>query len=147
MIEKFTIKNESFQELSERMLARARAFDRKEQVPGEFILSFERMELMARIFTIKRTELLRELAANGHMSLIDLASELKRARTAVARDVEALREHGLVETELVVNPGHGRICMVKPLARRYEFVWSIGAPLRKVAEKKSSPKKVKRKAA
>jgi predicted transcriptional regulator len=102
---------------------------------------------MANLLTPQRRALLEFLAHNGEISLTDLSGKLRRAKTAVARDVATLKTPGLIKTELVVNPGHGRVTMVKPLARRYEFVWSIGAPAAKIAAKKSPAKKAKRKAA
>jgi hypothetical protein len=101
---------------------------------------------MAKFLTPKRAALLELLAQQSAISLTDLAAALQRPKTAVARDVAALQKCDILRTELAVNPGHGRVTIVKPLARRYEFVWSIGAPLEKIAAK-SSAKKAKRKAA
>jgi predicted transcriptional regulator len=101
---------------------------------------------MAGFLSPQRVALLQFLARSGGAAMTELSAALDRAKTAVARDVATMEKFGLLQTELVVNPGHGRVTMVTPLARRYEFVWSIGAPARKIAAK-SSAKKGKRKAA
>jgi predicted transcriptional regulator len=54
-----------------------------------------------------------------------LASELKRDRQAVMRDVRLLESFGLVKTREATNPGHGRHRIVAPLAARYQLVANI----------------------
>jgi predicted transcriptional regulator len=89
---------------------------------------------MMRTFTLKRTELLEKLTQDGKQPINLLATKLKRKRTAVSRDVGVLRRMGVLSTLSVSNPGHGKILMVSPLAKRYEFVWSVGARAREVTK-------------
>jgi predicted transcriptional regulator len=46
--------------------------------------------------------------------------ELGRNRGSVSRDVNKLKEFGLVRLREQVNPGHGRVQIVEPAARKFE---------------------------
>ncbi|MDP9039739.1 MAG: hypothetical protein M3O02_10775 [Acidobacteriota bacterium] len=50
---------------------------------------------------------------------------LGRNRRAVSRDVTTLKEHGLVTTRYVTNPGHGRNLVVRRAAKRLELKAAI----------------------
>jgi predicted transcriptional regulator len=123
---KVSIKSESFEEYAVGALARARAMDRGEPIASEIVLSFSRPTEMMRLITAKRTELLEKVTADGPQPVNGLAAKLKRDRRAVSRDISVLEEMGLVSTSLVDNPGHGRLRMVRPAAKRYEFHAQIG---------------------
>lgn len=49
-------------------------------------------------------------------SISELAKALKRNRSSVTRDVNTLEKFGLVESEMIVNAGHGRARIVKPIS-------------------------------
>jgi predicted transcriptional regulator len=134
--DKVTIKNQPFDSLS--------ATVKRQRGGGQsqMVVSFDNVADMRSCFTEMRVDLLIALSESGPLPVGDLAAKLKRSRTAVARDVSALARTGVIATESAANPGHGRITVVKPLARRYEFVWSIDA-----ASAKSTAKPAKRKAA
>jgi predicted transcriptional regulator len=46
------------------------------------------------------------------VSIKDLGRTLGRDVSAVRRDVSALEKFGIVQSQHVVNPGHGRVRMV-----------------------------------
>ena len=134
--DKVTIKNQSFSSLS------ATVKQQRGSGQSQMVVSFDNVADMRSCFTEMRVDLLIALSESGPLPVGDLAAKLKRSRTAVARDVSALVRTGVIATESAANPGHGRITVVKPLARKYEFVWSIDA-----ARSKSAAKSAKRKAA
>lgn len=129
---KVTVKNDGFEGFIRRGREHAKALDHGETLPSEIVISFETPTEMMRVFTLKRTELLEKLTQEGKQPINLLAIRLKRKRTAVNRDVGVLQKIGVLSTRSVTNPGHGKMLMVSPLAKRYEFVWSVGAARRKV---------------
>ncbi|WP_419805797.1 helix-turn-helix domain-containing protein [Terriglobus sp.] len=111
---------ESFDEMAARKLERARKFDRGEAIVPERRISFERAEDMFAFLTGPRADVLRATIAKPR-SITELASALNRNRSAVSRDVRALREHGMVTVKRQVNPGHGQVAVVKAAAKRFEL--------------------------
>ena len=55
------------------------------------------------------------------LSISALAEELGRNRGSVTRDVNKLRQFGLVRLREQVNPGHGVVQIVEPVARRLQM--------------------------
>jgi predicted transcriptional regulator len=64
-------------------------------------------------------------ARTGPIPASQLASELKRDRQAVMRDVRLLESFGFPKTRAAPNPGHGRHKIVAPLAASYQLVANI----------------------
>ena len=116
---------ESFDEMSERKLERARRLDRREPVPAERRITFEAPEDMAAFLTANRVTLLKA-AIQQPRSVTELAEALQRNRTAVSRDVRALREKGMLKLRKQPNPGHGQIQVVHAAARQFDFRARIG---------------------
>ncbi len=133
---KISIRDDGMQGFVRRARQHAQALDRGETLPAETTVSFVNSVAMSSVFTPMRIVLLETIVADGAMPVNLLARRLKRERSAVARDVKLLRDTGVVETERVINPGHGRVTVVKPLARRYEFVWTVSAERKSSASKK-----------
>ncbi len=52
------------------------------------------------------------------ISITALADSLNRPRESVSRDVTILHSVGLVKLRNVSNPGHGRVVMVSPVAKK-----------------------------
>ena len=50
---------------------------------------------------------------------------MKRDVRAVSRDVSLLERAGLLRTRYEVNPGHGRMKIVEPIAQEYKLVASL----------------------
>jgi predicted transcriptional regulator len=74
-------------------------------------LTFENAAQMARLLTPARIRLF-DWVKKRPYPMKDLAASLKRDVRAVSRDVSALEKYRLVQSEHVVNPGHGRIRVV-----------------------------------
>jgi predicted transcriptional regulator len=71
-------------------------------------LSPERM----RLFKVARTH---------SYSVSGLAAALKRDPKSVRRDVQKLEQAGVLRTRMAVNPGHGRVKIVEPVAESFEL--------------------------
>jgi len=109
----------------ERAHARAQAMDRGERLPSERVIAFERAEDMLRMMTTERVRLLDDLRNAGESRITDLAARLGRDKRAVGRDVNDMREHGLVRTKYITNAGHGRKLVVMPTAKRLKLKAAI----------------------
>ena len=68
----------------------------------------------------KRVQLC-QVASNKWLSISALAEELGRNRGLVTRDVNKLKRFGLVRLRKQVNPGHGVVQIVEPVARKIEM--------------------------
>jgi len=55
------------------------------------------------------------------LSITALAEELGRNRGSVTRDVNKLKRFGLIRLREQVNPGHGIVQIVEPVAGRIEM--------------------------
>lgn len=55
------------------------------------------------------------------LSISSLAEELGRNRGSVTRDVNKLRKFGLLRLREQVNPGHGVVQIVEPVAKKIEM--------------------------
>ena len=55
------------------------------------------------------------------LSISALAVELGRNRGSVTRDVNKLKGFGLVRLREQINPGHGVVQIVEPVARKFEM--------------------------
>ncbi|MFZ4819926.1 MAG: hypothetical protein ACOYLU_14880 [Limisphaerales bacterium] len=103
----------------------ARALDtRAPAVP--YARTFTSVEFQAFIaeLTPKRFELLR-LAIRRRQSIGELALAAQRDPGAVSRDVAKLQSLGLVAVETVINPGHGQMKVVAPVATRIAIEASL----------------------
>jgi len=113
IMKKLTIHTDGFEGFRKRSLKRARKLDRGELLEPEKILTFE----SARVLTRARLVVFRKVKEK-EISITALATSLKRKREAVSRDVMALKNVGLVKVREVSNPGHGRVVMVSPAAKK-----------------------------
>ena len=60
------------------------------------------------------------MARRKRLSVSALAEELGRNRGSVTRDVNKLRQFGLIRLREEVNPGHGKVQIVEPIAQKIE---------------------------
>ena len=81
---------------------------------------------MALFLTGPRLRLL-EAAMEKPRSITELASVLQRNRSAVSRDIRALREHGMLAGRMEPNPGHGLVAIVKATASKFYLEARISA--------------------
>jgi predicted transcriptional regulator len=103
-----------------RSLDRAAKFDRGEPVEAERILTFADPLHMMQCLTAERLRIFQAVRAK-RLSVSALAEELGRNRGSVTRDVKVLKEFGLVRLREEVNPGHGVVKIVEPVAARVEL--------------------------
>jgi len=96
---------------AKRAKARAKAMDEGRPFPHSRGITFENAADMVRLLTPARLNLF-EAVKKQTVSIRDLAQVLGRDVSAVRRDVTALEKFGIVSSQQVANPGHGRIRMV-----------------------------------
>ena len=103
---------------------RARKLDRGERIPAGIRVTFEYPADLMQVLSAQRVRLLHAVRAKPIL-VSQLASDLKRDRQAVMRDVRLLESFGLLKMREAPNPGHGRQRIVAPLAARYQLVANI----------------------
>lgn len=108
----FKVKTESREDFFTRGKRIAKMLDRGEQMPPSRIISFEDPEDLKSFLTKTKMALLAALRKKPD-SISSLASKLHRSRAAVDKDVRQLESIGIVISEYVVNPGHGRCRIIK----------------------------------
>jgi predicted transcriptional regulator len=105
----------------------AKKMDLGELLPMEIRVVFEDPIEMLRALSVERMRVIRTVqkyrAAKPTVS--KLAVMLKRDRKAVSRDVKFLEEFGLLRTREQLNPGHGIMKVVEPLAEKYHLTATI----------------------
>jgi predicted transcriptional regulator len=121
---KVSIGNGSAEEFFGRVRGHAKRLDRGEGLPAEVNVTFEDPAEMLKVLSAERVRLLRQ-AKLGSVAVSDLATGLKRDVRAVSRDVVLLEKAGLLRTSYRVNPGHGRLKIVEPVAREYKLTANI----------------------
>lgn len=93
----------------------ARALDRGERVTQERVLRFEDPAEMMRLLSSARLALFRAVKDEPG-SITAIAQRLRRDRSAVKRDLDALQAAGMVIVDEKVLPGHGRLREVRATA-------------------------------
>jgi len=116
-MKKVTVKVETPEGFFRRGKDTARLADRGEPLAEEMTLSFEDTADMLALLTPRRIEVFREVKVKPG-SLTDISLRLKRDRSAVKRDVDALARAGLVVVSVKKLPGHGLMKEVRASARR-----------------------------
>jgi predicted transcriptional regulator len=114
------VHTDGFEGYKERALARARKLDRKELLDPEVSITFEDPILMTRTLTVQRVRLFQQVRKKA-ASISDLAKILKRDVSAVRKDVLKLESVRMVVTKERVNPGHGKVKIVSPVAKEYRL--------------------------
>jgi predicted transcriptional regulator len=98
---------------------RAAKIERGEKIEPEKIITFEDPVMMMECLTAQRMRLV-ETARKKRLSISALADELGRNRGAVTRDVNKLKKLGLIRLREKINPGHGIVQLVEPVAMKIE---------------------------
>ncbi|MGD0732181.1 MAG: hypothetical protein ABR956_13045 [Terracidiphilus sp.] len=107
-----------------RSLERAQKMGRRERLPAQKVLTFEDPLLMLQCLTAQRIRLC-QVARKRRLSVSALALELGRNRGSVTRDVNKLRALGLIRIREQVNPGHGVVQIVEPVAQKFDLRSSV----------------------
>jgi predicted transcriptional regulator len=103
-----------------RSLERTARRERGERLEPEKILNFEDPVMMVECLSAERIRLV-ETARKKPLSISALAEELGRNRGSVTRDVNKLKQFGLLRLREQINPGHGIVQIVEPVASRIEM--------------------------
>ncbi len=94
----------------------AKIADEMKDMPQEKTIWFEDVKDFNKFISEKKIMLLAQIR-DYPGSITELANRIKRNRTAVTRDVNELEKFKLVKTEMINNDGHGKIRIVKPVAK------------------------------
>ena len=117
---KLTVRTDGFEGWAKRARVRAKKMDRGERLVAERTINFESPLEMLRVLTTERMRLL-EATRTQAFSVTGLAAALGRDPKSVRRDVLKLVEVGVLRTREEINPGHGRVKIVEPVAERVEM--------------------------
>lgn len=115
-----TVHTDGFEGFKERSLDRARKLTRGERIQPSFGITFESPMQMFEVLTAQRLRVV-EVARTKPYSVTALAKKLRRDPKSVRRDVAKLEQYGVVRTREEINPGHGRVKIVEPVADRFEL--------------------------
>jgi predicted transcriptional regulator len=85
----------------------ARLLDQKKPLTPRRIISFEDPEDLMMFLTKNKLKLIASLRKKPN-SMSGLAKLLKRSRAALDKDIHLLESIGLVKSEYIANPGHGK---------------------------------------
>ena len=117
---KTKIFHDGFEGHKRRSLERAAKLDRGKQLEPEKIFTFADELDMLTCLTTQRLRIC-QVVRKKQLSISALAEELGRNRGSVTRDVNKLKEFGLVRLREQVNPGHGVVQIVEPAAQKFEM--------------------------
>jgi len=117
---KLIVRADGFEGWARRGLERAEKLTRGEKIVAEKTINFGSALEMRRVLTVERMRLLKAVRKQA-LSVTGLAATLKRDPKSVRRDVQKLVQVGALLTREQVNPGHGRVKIVEPVAKRVEM--------------------------
>jgi len=117
---KLKINTDGFEGYAKRAVARARRLDRREPIKPEITITFDNPLAMLEVLTAERIRLLQKVRTKS-TSISALAAALGRDPKSVRRDVLKLERAGVVRTRERINPGHGRVKVVEPVARECQL--------------------------
>ncbi len=117
---KLTIHTDGFEGWEKRSRERARKMDRGERITPSRAITFESPISMLEVLTPERMRMV-EVARQQPYTMTGLAAALGRDPKSVRRDVAKLSQYGVLRTREQVNPGHGRVKIVEPVAQKIEL--------------------------
>ena len=103
-----------------RSLDRAKRLGKSERLESQRTITFADPIHMLECLTAERIRLC-QVARKKRLSISALAEELGRNRGSVTRDVNKLKQHGLIRLREEVNPGHGVVQIVEPVAQKFDL--------------------------
>jgi predicted transcriptional regulator len=119
-----TIHTDGFEGFKRRSLDRARKITRGERIEPSVSFTFESPLQMLEVMTAQRLRVV-EVARTKPYSVTALAKKLRRDPKSVRRDVAKLEKYGMVRTRFEINPGHGRVKIVEPVAEKFVLKTSL----------------------
>ena len=111
---------DGFEGHAKRSLDRAARRERGERLESERIITFADPLHMMQCLTAERIRLC-QVARKKRLSISALAEELGRNRGSVTRDVNKLKQFGLLRLREEINPGHGVVQIVEPVAEKFDM--------------------------
>jgi predicted transcriptional regulator len=93
----------------------AKDLDAGRPIAKQTIISFEDPDDMMRLLSSARLNLFKEIKREPG-SIARIAERIKRDRSAVKRDIDAMQAAGLVSVTEKTLPGHGRMKEVRAIA-------------------------------
>jgi len=121
---KVKVFDDGFEGHVRRSLARAKSREAGERLESETAITFADPLDMVECLSKERIRIVQTIR-NRKLSISSLAEELGRNRGSVTRDVNKLRKFGLLRLREQVNPGHGVVQIVEPVAKKIEMRVSI----------------------
>ena len=121
---KLTVHTDGFEGWAKRSLERAKRMSRGEKIEPSRAITFDSPLQMLEILTAERIRLC-EVARTQPFTISGLAAALKRDPKSVRRDIAKLEEAGLLRTREEINPGHGRVKIVEPVAKNFSLQTSF----------------------
>jgi predicted transcriptional regulator len=115
-----TIHTDGFEGYAKRSQERAKKLSRGERIEPSRSITFESPLQMFEVMTTQRMRMV-EVARTKPYSVTALAKKLRRDPKSVRRDVAKLEKYGVVRTRYEINPGHGRVKIVEPVAQLFEL--------------------------
>jgi predicted transcriptional regulator len=112
--------HDGFEGHKRRSLERAAKLDKGERLEAEKIVTFADPLDMVECLTAQRVRICQAIRKK-RLSISSLAEELGRNRGSVTRDVNKLKGFGLLRLREQVNPGHGVVQIVEPVAQKLEM--------------------------
>ncbi len=106
--------NETIDSFFARGKETAKLLDQKKHLLPRRIISFENVRDLMTFLSENKLNVVAAVRKKP-CSLTDLAKILKRSRAAVDKDVQLLESVGIIKSEYVTNPGHGRHKIITPL--------------------------------
>jgi predicted transcriptional regulator len=117
---KTKIFSDGFEGHVRRSLDRAKRREKGERLESQRSITFADPIHMLECLTAERIRLC-QVARKKRLSISALAEELGRNRGSVTRDVNKLKQHGLIRLREEVNPGHGVVQIVEPVAQKFDL--------------------------
>lgn len=117
---KTKIFSDGFEGHVRRSLCRAKRREKGERLESQRSITFADPIHMLECLTAERIRLC-QVARKKRLSISALAEELGRNRGSVTRDVNKLKQHGLIRLREEVNPGHGVVQIVEPVAQKFDL--------------------------
>jgi predicted transcriptional regulator len=111
----FTVKTEAREDFFARGKKIATLLDKGKTVMPHKIISFEDTRDLIKFITEAKIALLSTIRKKPD-TISSLARKLHRSRSAIDKDVQLLESVGIVESEYVINPGHGRCRVIKAVS-------------------------------
>ena len=103
-----------------RSLEGAAKMEKGKRLEAEKIITFADPLHMMECLTAQRVRIF-QVVRKKRLSISALAEELGRNRGSVTRDVNKLRAFGLLRLREQVNPGHGVVQIVEPVAQKFDM--------------------------